>query len=358
MRPGISLIAEYKRRSPSAGEIREGVSVRRRRPAPTSAAAPRRSRSSPSASTSAARSTTCAPRAPRRACRSCARTSSSTPTRSTSRRPRAPTPSCSSSPCSSPSRWPSSSREATSIDLDVLVEVHDEEELEIALEVVDADLIGINNRDLNDFTIDVERTFDLLSDVPAGKTVVSESGFTTRDAARRARARRRRRRARRRVAHARAATWRRRRAPCSEARARTPSSKGDALSLRFRPCSASPRTLPHAHELDLARIPALCRPRRWRRGGRGPRLRRRQRLRQGDHRARAGAHLGAARERQPRPERRRHLQARRARRRLHPRQHRAPHAVGRSASRRSRRARRPGRASSSTPTATSSPTTT
>ena len=62
----------------------------------------------------------------------------------------------------------------------MLVEVHDEEELEIALEV-DADVIGINNRDLTDFTVDIERTFELLSDVPAGKTVVSESGFSTRE---------------------------------------------------------------------------------------------------------------------------------------------------------------------------------
>ncbi|HEY3021768.1 MAG TPA: indole-3-glycerol phosphate synthase TrpC, partial [Solirubrobacteraceae bacterium] len=70
--------------------------------------------------------------------------------------------------------------EARAIDLDVLVEVHDEEELEVALEV-DADNIGINNRDLSDFSVDLERTFDLLSDVPAGKTVVSESGIETRD---------------------------------------------------------------------------------------------------------------------------------------------------------------------------------
>ena len=67
------------------------------------------------------------------------------------------------------------------LDLDVLVEVHDEEELERALEVVDADVIGINNRDLGDFTVDVERTYELLSDVPAGKTVVSESGFHSRE---------------------------------------------------------------------------------------------------------------------------------------------------------------------------------
>jgi indole-3-glycerol phosphate synthase len=70
--------------------------------------------------------------------------------------------------------------EALALDLDVLVEVHDEPELNIALEVIDADVIGINNRNLTDFTVDVERTYELLSDVPAGKTVVSESGFHTR----------------------------------------------------------------------------------------------------------------------------------------------------------------------------------
>jgi indole-3-glycerol phosphate synthase len=71
--------------------------------------------------------------------------------------------------------------EALALDLDVLVEVHDEDELDRALEVVDADVIGINNRDLADFSVDVERTYELLSDVPAGKTVVSESGFHTRE---------------------------------------------------------------------------------------------------------------------------------------------------------------------------------
>jgi indole-3-glycerol phosphate synthase len=70
--------------------------------------------------------------------------------------------------------------EALALDLDVLVEVHDERELEVALEL-DADLIGINNRDLTDFSIDLARTFELLSDVPAGKTVVSESGIATRE---------------------------------------------------------------------------------------------------------------------------------------------------------------------------------
>jgi len=70
--------------------------------------------------------------------------------------------------------------EALALDLDVLVEVHDARELEVALEL-DADVIGINNRDLTDFTVDVARTFELLVDVPAGKVVVSESGITARD---------------------------------------------------------------------------------------------------------------------------------------------------------------------------------
>ncbi len=71
--------------------------------------------------------------------------------------------------------------EARALDLDVLVEVHDEEELECALEILDADVIGINNRDLADFSVDIERTFELLADIPAGKTVVSESGFHARE---------------------------------------------------------------------------------------------------------------------------------------------------------------------------------
>jgi indole-3-glycerol phosphate synthase len=71
-------------------------------------------------------------------------------------------------------------REARALDLDVLVEIHDEEELEVALDV-DAHVLGINNRDLTDFSVDLDRTFELLADVPAGKTVVSESGITRRE---------------------------------------------------------------------------------------------------------------------------------------------------------------------------------
>jgi indole-3-glycerol phosphate synthase len=71
-------------------------------------------------------------------------------------------------------------RVARALDVDVLVEIHDERELDVALDV-EADILGINNRDLTDFTVDLDRTYDLLSGVPAGKTVVSESGFSTRE---------------------------------------------------------------------------------------------------------------------------------------------------------------------------------
>jgi indole-3-glycerol phosphate synthase len=70
--------------------------------------------------------------------------------------------------------------QARELDLDCLVEVHDEPELERALNV-DADVLGINNRNLNDFSVDVETTVTLLTDVPAGKTVVSESGYRSRE---------------------------------------------------------------------------------------------------------------------------------------------------------------------------------
>ncbi|HEY3758270.1 MAG TPA: indole-3-glycerol phosphate synthase TrpC [Solirubrobacteraceae bacterium] len=68
--------------------------------------------------------------------------------------------------------------QARALDLDVLVEVHDRDELQRALALEGADLIGINNRDLRDFSVDVQRTFDLLAGIPAGVTVVSESGIS------------------------------------------------------------------------------------------------------------------------------------------------------------------------------------
>ena len=66
--------------------------------------------------------------------------------------------------------------EARLLDLDCLVEVHDEEDLDRALEL-DADVLGINNRNLKDLSVDLEVTDELITDVPAGKTVVAESGY-------------------------------------------------------------------------------------------------------------------------------------------------------------------------------------
>jgi indole-3-glycerol phosphate synthase len=66
--------------------------------------------------------------------------------------------------------------QALSLGLDALVEVHDASELEIALQI-GAPLVGINNRDLRDFSVDLGRTSLLAADVPAGITTVSESGI-------------------------------------------------------------------------------------------------------------------------------------------------------------------------------------
>lgn len=70
--------------------------------------------------------------------------------------------------------------EARALDLDALVEVHNEEELQQALEL-EADVIGINNRDLATFEIDVETTFELMADIPTGITIVAESGIANLD---------------------------------------------------------------------------------------------------------------------------------------------------------------------------------
>ncbi len=69
---------------------------------------------------------------------------------------------------------------AAGIGIDVLVEVHTYQELDKALST-GAMLVGINNRDLRNFTVTLQTTFDLLKDVPDDRTVVSESGIKTRD---------------------------------------------------------------------------------------------------------------------------------------------------------------------------------
>jgi indole-3-glycerol phosphate synthase len=68
---------------------------------------------------------------------------------------------------------------AVKLGMSVLFEIHNEEDLETAL-YVDADIIGINNRDLKTLSIDLSTTLKLKKMLPDGKTVVSESGINTR----------------------------------------------------------------------------------------------------------------------------------------------------------------------------------
>lgn len=70
--------------------------------------------------------------------------------------------------------------QAKALGMDVLVEVHDAQELERAL-ALDLSLVGINNRDLHTFDTRLETTLDLLERIPQGITVITESGIHTRD---------------------------------------------------------------------------------------------------------------------------------------------------------------------------------
>ncbi len=64
---------------------------------------------------------------------------------------------------------------ASDVDVDVAVDVRQEEELEDVLERIDPEILLISERGLDDDEEDLERTLDLLADVPAGKLVVSEA---------------------------------------------------------------------------------------------------------------------------------------------------------------------------------------
>lgn len=68
---------------------------------------------------------------------------------------------------------------AKDLNMDAIVEVHDKKELEKALQT-GADIIGINNRDLMTFKIDIGTTYRLKDEIPKDKVIVSESGINNR----------------------------------------------------------------------------------------------------------------------------------------------------------------------------------
>ncbi|MCJ8170275.1 indole-3-glycerol phosphate synthase TrpC [Atopomonas sediminilitoris] len=69
------------------------------------------------------------------------------------------------------------SQVASAQGLDVLVEVHDGAELNLALQYTDTPLLGINNRNLHTFEVNLETTLDLLTRVPRERMLITESGI-------------------------------------------------------------------------------------------------------------------------------------------------------------------------------------
>lgn len=73
------------------------------------------------------------------------------------------------------------SQEARYLGMTPLVEVHNEDELERALDLEGDHILGINNRDLVTFKVDLERSFELKQSVPHNVPVISESGIASYD---------------------------------------------------------------------------------------------------------------------------------------------------------------------------------
>jgi indole-3-glycerol phosphate synthase len=78
--------------------------------------------------------------------------------------------------CLNPSRVEELSAFARNNGLEVLLEIHNEDELRHICETVD--IVGVNNRDLKTFTVDVNRSIELGKMIPSGKLKISESGIS------------------------------------------------------------------------------------------------------------------------------------------------------------------------------------
>ena len=79
--------------------------------------------------------------------------------------------------CLTPQEVQSMASYAKSIGLEVLLELHEESELEHICD--ETDIIGINNRDLKTFTVDIERSLRMAEKIPSNKIKVAESGISS-----------------------------------------------------------------------------------------------------------------------------------------------------------------------------------
>ncbi len=68
---------------------------------------------------------------------------------------------------------------AKSLQLEVLLEIHNEQELEHICD--ECDVVGVNNRDLKSFTVDINRSIELSEKIPSDKVKISESGIADTD---------------------------------------------------------------------------------------------------------------------------------------------------------------------------------
>ena len=81
--------------------------------------------------------------------------------------------------CLSPAEVKRLSTFAKGLGLEVLLEIHNHEELEHICD--ECDVVGVNNRDLKSFTVDINRSIELSENIPSGKIKISESGITDTD---------------------------------------------------------------------------------------------------------------------------------------------------------------------------------